>query len=150
MLDRFERFLLSVSEISRYWHKLSADEVADYGLKGPHVVYLTVMYRFEDGITASDLGEICRKDKADVSRMLAIMEKKGLAKKHGVNQSMYRGIWKLTDEGRAAAAYIRERAVLAVQLAGEGLSDDSRAIFYESLERIAANLRDLCENGIPE
>lgn len=150
MLDRFERFLLSVSDISRCWHKLSADEAADYGLKGPHVVYLTVMYRYEDGVTASELGEICHKDKADVSRMLAIMEQKGLAKKYGVNESMYRGVWKLTDEGRAAAEYIRQRASLAVKLAGEGLSDASRTSFYESLERIAANLCDLCETGIPE
>lgn len=150
MVDRFERFLLSISEISRHWHKLSADEMAKYGLKGPHAVYLTAMYRYEEGMTASQLCELCRKDKADVSRMMSIMEEKGLVKKYGVNQNLYRGLWKLTDEGKMAAEHVRARAARAVEMAGNGLTDEKRAVFYESLERIANNLRELCENGIPE
>ena len=73
-MERFERFSFAISEISRYWHKLTAEEMEKYGLKGTHSVYLLTMYRYPDGITATQLCELCSKDKSDVSRMMSIME----------------------------------------------------------------------------
>ena len=71
MLDRFSRFSLAIAEIDRCWHKLAADEMAKYELNSPHAVYLNTLYEYDDGITAAKLGELCGKNKADVSRMLA-------------------------------------------------------------------------------
>ena len=150
MVDRFERFSLAISEISRYWHKLASEEMEKYGLKGPHAIYLTTMYRFPEGITAPQLGELCCKDKSDVSRMMSIMEKKGLVKKYSVNQNLYRGILKLTEEGISAAQHVQDRARLAVQIGGEGLDDEKRQIFYDSLELICNNLKELSRDGIPQ
>ena len=45
---RFERFSLAIFEISRCWHKLAADEMAKYGLKGPHAMYLVTIRRFPE------------------------------------------------------------------------------------------------------
>jgi len=150
MLDRFERFSLAISEISRYWHKLASEEMEKYGLKGPHAVYLTTLYRFPEGITAPQLCELCSKDKSDVSRMMSIMEKKGLVEKHSVNRNLYRGILKLTKEGKAAAEHVCERAKLAVQMAGEGLDDQKRQVFYDTLDLICNNLKELCQDGLPK
>ena len=36
--ERFEKFSLAISEISRCWHKLAGDEMLRYGLKGPHAI----------------------------------------------------------------------------------------------------------------
>ncbi len=149
MVERFERFSFGIFEITRYWHKLASEEMAKYGLKGPHATYLTALYRFEDGITAPKLCELCGKDKADVSRMMSIMEKKGLVVKESVGKNMYRGLLKLTEKGRNAAKSVRERVALAVDLAGKGLSDDDRECFYKSLELICGNLRALSEDGLP-
>lgn len=149
MVERFEKFSFSIFELTRLWHKLASDEMTKYGLKGPHATYLTTMYRFDDGITAPQLCELCGKDKADVSRMMSIMEKKGLVVKEAVGNNMYRGLLKLTDEGKIAAQHVRERVALAVDLAGKGLSDKDREIFYSSLEIISANLRKLSEEGLP-
>ena len=77
MIERFGRFSFAIFEITRHWHKLASDEMAKYGLKGPHATYLTTLYSFKDGITAPKLCELCGKDKADVSRMMSIMEEKG-------------------------------------------------------------------------
>ena len=90
MVDRFERFSFAISEISRYWHKITAEEMEKYGLKGPHSVYLTAMYRYPDGITAPQLCELCGKDKSDVSRAMSLMERKGLVRKEGIYQNCYR------------------------------------------------------------
>lgn len=150
MVERFERFSLAISEISRHWHKLTAEEMEKYGLKGTHSVYLLTMLRCPDGITAPQLGELCGKDKADVSRMMAIMEQKGLVTKEGIYQNRYGGVFKLTPEGMEAAQHVRQRASLAVELAGKDLTEESRAIFYDALESITANLRTLSKEGLPQ
>lgn len=149
MVDRFERFSFAISEISRYRHKLAAVEMERYGLKGPHSVYLLAMHRHPEGITAPQLCELCGKDKSDVSRMIPILQEKGLVTKEGIHQSSYRGILKLTEEGNKAAEAISKRADLAVQLAGKDLTDENREIFYAALESIAANLRILSKEGLP-
>lgn len=150
MVDRFERFSFAISEINRYWHKITADEMEKHGLKGPHSVYLTAMYRYPDGITASQVCELCGKDKSDVSRAMSLMEQKGLVRKEGSHQNCYGGTFKLTEEGMAAAEHVRQRASLAVQIAGEDLSNENRAIFYESLEKIASKLREISKEGLPK
>lgn len=149
MIERFERFLFAISEISKHWHKIAGDEMAKYGLKGPHAIYLTTMYRYEDGITAPQLCELCGKDKADVSRMMGMMEKKGLVIKEGIHHNLYRGVFKLTSQGKIAAEQVRERASLAVEIAGKDLTDENRAVFYQSLESIILNLRELSKKGLP-
>ena len=150
MVQRFERFSFAILEIYRHWHKLAAEELEKHGLKGPHATYLTALYRHEAGLTAPQLCELCGKDKSDVSRMMAIMEQKGLVKKEGVHQNLYRGVFRLTEEGRSAAEFVCRRASLAVELAGKDLTEEKRAVFYEALEAIAANLREMSKDGLPQ
>ena len=150
MLDRFERFSFAISEISRCWRKLASEELAKYGLKSPHATYLTTMYKYPDGITVPQFCEVSGKDKSDASRMIAILEEKGLARKKVVGGSLYRGLWVLTEEGRAAAEQVSHRAGRAVELAGKDLSDETREMFYQALASITANLSKLSKEGIPE
>ena len=150
MVDRFERFSFAIFEISKYWHKLAAEEMTKYGLKGPHATYLTTLYRYEEGVTAPQLCELCGKDKSDVSRMVSILEEKGLVTKEVVNQSLYRGLFKLTEEGKRAAEHVCRRASLAVEMAGKDLSVEERQVFYAALESIASNLKDISKEGLPE
>ena len=149
MLNRFARFSLAISEIDRCWHKLAAEEMSKYALNSPHAVYLTTLYDFPDGITAARLGELCCKNKADVSRMVAILEKKGLMRREAVKGNLYRAKLLLTDEGRQAAKHVQQRVALAVELAGSGMTDADRKIFYRCLEQITANLQTLSKEGLP-
>lgn len=138
-----------MSEVYRCWHKLAAEELAEYGLNSPHAVYLNVLYKFEEGITAAQLSVLCSKNKADVSRMVSIMEEKGIVKKEAVGDNLYRAKIKLTERGKEAAEHVRERAALAVELAGGGLSGENREIFYNALELITSNLQTLSKEGLP-
>ena len=151
MLNRFARFSLAISEIDRCWHKLAAEEMAKYALNSPHAVYLNTLYQYSEGITAAKLCELCCKNKADVSRMVTILEKKGLVRKEeGAGGNRYRAKLLLTEEGKQAAKHVRERAAVAVELAGEGLSDADRDTFYRCLEQITENLQELCKTGLPQ
>ena len=145
MINRFEHFSLAISEINRYWHQIATAELQRYGLKGSHAIYLTAMARYENGITAPQLCELYGKDKSDVSRMMNILIKKGLAVKEGG----YNGVFVLTEDGKEAAAQISRRVELAVELASHNLSEEHRTIFNDALDSIAIQLRQISENGLP-
>ena len=148
MLDRFEKFSLAIAEINRCWHKIAGEELARYSLKASHVTYLLTLARYPEGLTAPKLAELCDRDKADVSRMLSILEEKGLVTKDGIGGNRYRGRLRLTPEGEAVAKELSSRAELAVEQAGEGLSERERMIFYAALETITKNLRRICQEGL--
>lgn len=148
MIDRFERFSFSIFEISRCWHKIAADVMGEYGLKGPYAVYLVAMRRFDEGITSARLCEICARDKADVSRAVSAMEKEGLICREGVGS--YRAPLKLTDTGRAVAEHVAELAGRAVNRAGGALSPEHLQQFYGALEIITSNLQELSKEGFSE
>ena len=150
MLNRFARFSLAISEIDRCWHKLAAEEMSKYELNSPHAVYLTTLYDYPEGITAARLGELCGKNKADVSRMIAILERKDLVRKEAVGGNLYRAKLLLTEAGKQAAEHVQRRAALAVELAGSSMSDTDREIFYRCLESIATNLQALSKEGLPQ
>lgn len=146
MVERFEKFSLSIAEISRCWHKLASEEMKVYGLKGAHALYLTTLYRYPQGITVPELCELCLKDKSDASRMLAILEKKELVRKEGG----YGGKVQLTEAGLQAARQVRSRVCRAVEEAGKDLSAEEREIFYRALGSITENLQRLTCEGIPQ
>lgn len=146
MLKRFERFSYDIFEISRCWHKLAAEEMAKYDLKGPYAVYLLTLYRNEAGVTAAQLCELCARDKADVSRAVRAMEEKGLIRREG---NSYRALLKLTEAGSLAAEHVCRRASVAVEQAGKGFSDGEREVFYRVLDTITANLQTLSKKGLP-
>ena len=148
MLDRFEKFSMAIAEINRCWHKIAAEELSKYDLKSSHVTYLLTLARYPEGLTAPKLAELCDRDKADVSRMLSILEAKALVTKDGIGGSRYRGCLRLTPEGQAMAEELSQRAELAVEQAGMGLTEENRAIFYESLDTITKNLRRICQEGL--
>ena len=121
MVGRFERFSYAISEISKYWHKLAAEEMAPYGLRAAHSVYL-----------------------------LALARKPARVRPEGGFHTGYGGLFRLTPEGLAAAEHVKARAGLAVYLAGSGLTEESRAVFYEALDSIVERLQALGREGLPE
>ena len=149
MIDRFERFSLAISEISRYWHKIAADELEKYGLKGPYAVYFTTLYRYPEGMASVRLSELCARDKSDVSRAISAMEKMELAVKDGVGGNFYRARVRLTEKGREVAKQINDRAHLAVEMGGNGLNDEQRENLYDALEIIMNNLQEISRDGLP-
>ena len=149
MVNRFAQFTGAISAIYRDIQKIERDEMEKYGLKGAFAQYLLAMDRHPDGITAAALCEECDKDKAAVSRILNEMEAKGLVSRHP-GDTPYRARLFLTESGRTAAGYVCQKAVAAVERAGEGLTDEDRKAFYSALGLIAGNLQAICREGIPD
>ncbi len=147
MVERFEHFSLSIFNISRYWNKLTTEEMKKYGLRGSYALYLVIMASHEGKLTAANLSELVERDKADISRAIAAMEEKGLLRRVG---DSYRACLELTAEGMEVAKSLNERATIAIDLASQGVSDEHREIMYHSLDQITENLRAMSKSGLPE
>ena len=148
MVTKFEQFSASVFCIYRCIQKIERVEMAKYGLKGPHAQCLLAMSRYPEGITSSQLCTVCDKDKAAISRTVAELEREGLVERCVKGSNRYRAPLILTAQGKAAAEHVDERAKLAVEKAGEGMTDEQRAIFYSVLDLIAGHLQTICEEGL--
>ena len=142
MLDRFEKFSLAISEINRYWHKLAAEELAPYGLKAAHATYLTAMYRHREGITVPELCEECGKDKSDASRMLAILEEKGLVTRSVSDRDARRRLITLTEKGAKLEEQLHRAFHETEEMMMEGLSGEERELLFSCLERVIQNLEE--------
>jgi hypothetical protein len=57
MIERFEQFTYSINSIYRYVLKIERDEMEKLGYRASYALYLAVMSRFPDGITAARLSE---------------------------------------------------------------------------------------------
>lgn len=148
MIERFENFTSSINGIYRYILKIEREEMEKYGYRGSYALYLAIMSHFPDGITATRLGELSDRDKAGISRTVAEMEENGLITRQTNKNNFYRARLVLTEKGKAAADFVREKAIAAVSEAGAGISDEDRKIFYDCLFIIAANLRKISNRGL--
>ncbi len=148
MISRFEHFAAAISGIHRDIQKIERIEMEHYGLKGSHAQCLLAMHRYPEGITAARLCEVCGKDKAAVSRMMAELEGKGMVCRAAEGGNRYRALLVLTDMGEEAANHVQQRAKLAVEEASAGLTDAQRATMYGALELIAGNLQTICAEGL--
>lgn len=150
MESRYERISTFISCMYHDIQKLERMEMEKYGLKGPHAQCLLAMKKHPEGITAAGLCETCEKDKAAVSRILAELEEAGMVLRENRSGSRYRAMVTLTEQGKAAAAAVVEKARLAVELAGKGFGEEERQVFYRVLAIIAENLHGLCQKGLPQ
>ena len=147
MVDRFAQFVAGISCINRCIQKIERDVMVHYGLKGPHAQYLIAMSRYPDGVTATQLTSLCEKDKAAVSRAVSELEKSGLLHRASEGNS-YRAMLTLTAQGKTAAEQLIHQAEIAVEQAGHGLTDETRATFYSAFNLIASNLQRISEDGL--
>lgn len=148
MVSRFEHFSVSISCINRYIQKIERTEMEKYGLKGASAQCLLAMQRYPQGITAARLCEVCDKDKAAVSRIVAELEEKNMVTRGDDGGGRYRALLKLTELGEEAAEHVEQRAKQAVEEAGTGLTDQQRAMMYAALDLIAGNLQMISEKGL--
>ena len=150
MISKYELFSASVSSLYRDIQRIERRETAKYGMKGPHAQCLLAMSRYPEGVTATQLCEICEKDKAAISRTLAELQQGGLVLRTERNGTRYRALLTLTEKGKDAARTVNEKAQIAVELAGAGLDDAQREIFYAVLDVIAGNLHTICKEGLKD
>ena len=144
MQQRFHTFTLLNAQISRFLRRIKTEEMADIKLKSGHVSCLHYLYEIGP-MTAKELCEICGEDKANISRSLEYLEENGYLCPDPEEKGRYKRPYVLTEKGTEAAGLLDEKIERVLSLAGQGISDEERAIMYASLAKISANLQKICE-----
>lgn len=144
----FENFTISVLKLNKLVNRIKQYEMEDYGLQSVHVMCLYYLARANDGIVAGELAKLTLEDKAAISRAVTLLAQKGYVT---YDSRKYNTPVRLTEEGKAVAAYIDEKANRAV-LAGkdDALTPEQRDAFYASLAVIGKNLQTYYEQLLCE
>ena len=141
MQDRFERFVISITELHRYLQKLKELEMGQLDLKAGYTMCLYYLGKHPEGLTATQLTALCKEDKAAISRTLSQLVTKGLVScELPENKRSYRTLYYLTDEGKDVVYKIGARIREALAHGGDGMTEEQRNNMYDSLEKISANL----------
>ena len=146
MVTKYEAFSSAVADLTRHLRRIEAKEMAKYGLKGSHAVYLMVIDRYPDGITSATLSELTGRDKADVSRAISMMEKKGLVVRDG--RSSYRAPIFLTEEGQESASELFEKTHFTTELVERGISAEELDAFNLTLAKLVNNMQRINKGGL--
>ncbi len=144
MEERFNTFTVLIANINRCIHKIKSEEMAEYDLRSSHVSCLYYLYKSE-GLTAKALCDICREDKANLSRAIKFLETGGYLTCASRTAKRYQSPLALTERGREVGALIAERVDRILDRVSEGISEEHRTIMYNALARISENLQTLCD-----
>ncbi len=148
MEDRFERFALSITELHRDLQKIKELEMERMGLKAGYTMCLYNLGKHPEGLTATQLVELCKEDKAAISRTLSQLSEKGLvAYELSEQKRSYRTSYHLTAKGKEAVAGIREKVYQALEKGSDGMTQEQRENLYAALERISRNLAEYLDSN---
>lgn len=140
-MDRFETFAGSILELNRYVQRLKDIEMKPFGLRANHVMCLYYLGKNPEGLTVTQLAEVCKEDKAAISRCVAqLLERQLIGGNFPENKRSYRTRLTLTAPGREMASKIYERVDAAVNGGSTGLTDIQRENLYSALQIIIDNL----------
>ncbi len=142
MIERFEAFTVLVAKASRYIRKLKTEEMSDFHLTSGQVSRLYYLYTMGE-MTAKELCEVVGEDKGNLSRGLEFLEREGYVE--ASTEKKYKAPVRLTAKGNAVGEKIHEKISGILLEASEGLSDEERAIFYQSFAKINNNLEKICK-----
>lgn len=144
MIHRFQDFLTGITVCYKYIQRIKNMEMTEFGLKGIHVSCLFYLHGNPDGLTAAQLCTLCAEDKATISRIVADLRGKGYILSGG--EKNYRAPLLLSAAGHALAEKMEPVILSWVAVGGDGLTEQQRSAFYESLKLISSNLHNKLES----
>lgn len=147
MIERFVEFTSNIAQAYKHIIRIKSSKMADFGLKASHVMCLFYIGKHPDGLTAGELIDLCREDKAGISKCLQELKKQGLIEVDDENGTKkYRAKYKITPEGAAVYEKISGIIVQVVEKCGSDLTEEERAVFYRALSVIVGNLEKICSD----
>lgn len=141
--DRFMRFSMAMETISKNVQKYKNEEMAPFGLKSMHLMFLYCLGQAENGLTATELSRSCGVDKAFISRMAADLRSAGYIDYAPDADGQYKKRLILTESGCGIMSDINHRVSSAVEKVTEGISRERLEVFYGVLEQMNTNLREI-------
>lgn len=140
MIDRFELFTTTITQIYKNLQRIKMQEMSGFELRGTYTMCMFELNRNPEGLTITQLSQLCGEDKAAISRTVSELVKRGLVTSN--NDKKYRAPLILTKEGKETACKIDTLASTAVEAGSNGLTTEEIKIFYKALTTISNNLNN--------
>ena len=138
--DRLDEFMTLVIGASRSITKLKSKYMANYGLGSTHTMCIRKLYMSKNGLTRTQISELCELDKAQVSRITGELVQKGYVTE-GPSRSNYKRRVMLTDDGKRIAAEINNIVLDINTYVSEKIAPEDIETFYSVFEEICENLK---------
>lgn len=144
MEERFQTFTGLITDINRCIHKIKTEEMAEFDLRSSHVSCLYYLYKMVS-LTARELCDLCREDKANISRSIKYLETNGYLVCTSKRVKRYQSPLRLTELGKQVGERISGKIDHILEQASAGLTEEQRVAMYRALGLISGNLQDLCD-----
>ena len=141
--DFDKRYVLFTRTITGLMHciqKIRTMAVEEFGLKGATMNCLYQLGRSEEGMTLSELSDLCGEDKAAISRSVQDMMKNDYVRFESPSGSHYRAKICLTETGSRVFRALEQTVQTVVEEGGHFMTPETRQIFYRCLTGICRNL----------
>ena len=132
----------AINLIEKRERKYKNERFAQYGLKSMHHDYLKII-QFHPGISQEEIAEEVVADKANVTRQLSFLEKKGYIRRCTSQKDMRKSEVYLTEEGKAVVTETKKIMDTMNEKLTEGISEDESMIFNEILKKMMKNIENL-------
>ncbi len=145
MIHRFEAFISGITICYKYIQRIKSIEMEELGLKGTHAMCLFYLHLNPEGLTATQLSTLCGEDKAAISRTISDLRQQGFVCQE--SEKNYRAPLLLTQKGQTVAEKVDQLIESWVTAGGDGLSEQQRTDFYQSLALISSNLKNKMDSS---
>ena len=141
---RFEKFALLIDGVQKCIQKFKNSIAPELGIKSVHVLWIYELFVHPEGLTSAELAVRSNIDPSLISRELASLKRRGyITKETTPGKRTYNARITLTDEGKALAESIYQKALQVQNSVNEGVSKKELATFYTVLEKLRDNLDNL-------
>ena len=145
--ERFEDFTTAISGIHRDIQKIKMKFTHHLGLKSVHMYWLYLLRIHSDGLTASELAELGKTNKALVSREIDELVEKGfIATDSRSDRRRYGWKFRLTETGMKMAETISAVAMNVQIRASGSIPEEDMEVFYRVINTLLANFDNMAKN----
>ena len=143
--DRLDQFMNMTTSAARSITKIKHKKMAKYGLGSTHTTCLRRLYTAENGLTRTQLASQCDLDKAQITRIIADLSKKGCIVEESKGSGYRKRIF-LTDEGREITREIFKVTLELNEYVSGNILQEDIDHFYKVFEKICSGLKQAEEN----
>lgn len=146
--DRYEAFNTLISSASKSMQKLKSKGMLQFGLGSTHTLCMKNLYEKKNGATKTELAKLCLVDKAQISRIVGDLMKKGYVTEIRGSRANYRSRLVLSQSGIDAAEEMNKIILRINDFVSGDIPEENIAIFYDTFTKICDNLKK-AESTLP-
>lgn len=142
--DRLDRFMNMTGSAARSITKIKHKKMSKYGLGSTHTTCLRRLYLAENGLTRTQLASQCDLDKAQITRIIADLSKKGCIVEESKGSGYRKRIF-LTEDGKSITRDIFKVTLELNEYVSGNILQEDIDHFYAVFEKICSGLKQVEE-----